>query len=309
MPHRRAFTLIELLVVITIIATLMAILLPVLAGSRRQARATVGAANLRSLGQVMIIYTNDSRDQFLTPFSNRDPSNSSGAGWADAVSIGDAKTFWRFTAGDNRWHTDFFAYYWYSLLADYHGATRFREEQLSPGDGPLTILKNSNAPLIREPTALWPSSILYSPTFWSRPERFHGARPVMAADLLATITTANVTHPSAKALLWLRADFAQTSDDGAGVAWNSPRAKTWVGTADGAADQVDMNALTRKAAAGGRDLSLVPTALMGAPRSMAILGPPDHPFTDIAPHMPDGGFPAFFWSTRDGAEGRDLARQ
>ena len=88
----------------------------------------MGAANLRSLGQMMIIYTNDSRDQYLTPFADREPSTSNGAGWADAVGIGDPKTYWRFTASDDRWHTDFFAYYWYSFMADYHGATRFRED-------------------------------------------------------------------------------------------------------------------------------------------------------------------------------------
>ena len=224
--HGRAFTLIELLVVITIIATLMAILLPALSGSRRTARATVGAANMRSLGQMMIIYTNDSRDEFLTPFADRSAAGSGagGAGWADAVSIGDPTLYWRFTAGDDRWHTDFFCYYWYSFLADYHGGTRFREEQISPGDGPLVLLKNSNTPLIHDNTALWPGSILYSPTFWSAPSRFTGTRPQMTASSWPR-SPPRTSRTRTPRCCSGRADFGQNADDGGGVAWNSPRAQ------------------------------------------------------------------------------------
>ncbi len=49
---RRAFTLIELLVVIAVIALLMAILMPVLQNARRQAKATVCAANLHQWGML-----------------------------------------------------------------------------------------------------------------------------------------------------------------------------------------------------------------------------------------------------------------
>ncbi|MBY0312749.1 MAG: type II secretion system GspH family protein, partial [Phycisphaerales bacterium] len=272
---RKAFTLVELLVVIAIIATLMAILLPALAGSRRQARATVGAVNMRSLNQVMAVYTNDNKDTYLTPFADRDPASSNGAGWADAVSVGDRSIFWRFVAGDDRWHTDFFAYYWYSFLADYHGGSRFREEQLSPGDGTLQGVARSSADFKHNPASLFPSSYLYSPTFWSTASRFPGSRPSMRPALLESQTTASVASPAAKVIIWLRADFAQQVNAGVGVAWNNPRAQTWVGLADGSCDQISMRQLTQRAAqTTGGDVDLAPTALIPAPNEMPVLGVP-----------------------------------
>ncbi|HUO08404.1 MAG TPA: prepilin-type N-terminal cleavage/methylation domain-containing protein [Phycisphaerae bacterium] len=54
-PH--AFTLIELLVVVAIIAVLIAILIPSLAHSRAQTRMVACRSNLRSIGQLLYIYS------------------------------------------------------------------------------------------------------------------------------------------------------------------------------------------------------------------------------------------------------------
>jgi prepilin-type N-terminal cleavage/methylation domain-containing protein/prepilin-type processing-associated H-X9-DG protein len=59
--HRTGFTLVELLVVIGIIATLIALLLPVLSRARESARRIACAANLRSIGQGFFLYATDNK--------------------------------------------------------------------------------------------------------------------------------------------------------------------------------------------------------------------------------------------------------
>lgn len=59
----RAFTLIELLTVVSIIALLIAILLPSLSKAREQARSVACLANLSELGRGVAAYMNDHRDR------------------------------------------------------------------------------------------------------------------------------------------------------------------------------------------------------------------------------------------------------
>jgi prepilin-type N-terminal cleavage/methylation domain-containing protein len=61
------FTLVELLVVIGIIAILIAILLPTLSRARARSQQTACMANLRSIGQSMLMYVNDNRDHYPDP--------------------------------------------------------------------------------------------------------------------------------------------------------------------------------------------------------------------------------------------------
>ena len=62
---RRAFTLIELLVVIAIIALLAAILFPVFARARENARKSSCANNLKQIGVSMLQYLQDSDEQYV----------------------------------------------------------------------------------------------------------------------------------------------------------------------------------------------------------------------------------------------------
>lgn len=64
---KRAFTLIELLVVISIIAILAAILFPVFAQAKLQAKKAADLSNIKQHATAMFIYTNDSDDVLVTP--------------------------------------------------------------------------------------------------------------------------------------------------------------------------------------------------------------------------------------------------
>ncbi|MGC8541785.1 MAG: type II secretion system protein, partial [Phycisphaerae bacterium] len=61
----RGFTLIELLVVISIIALLIAMLLPALAEAKRDAQTVVCAANLHSIGEAMEEYATQWQDAIV----------------------------------------------------------------------------------------------------------------------------------------------------------------------------------------------------------------------------------------------------
>lgn len=60
--RRGGFTLVELLVVVSILAILIAILLPTLKGARRVSKRVACGAHLRSIGHGMRMYLNDSND-------------------------------------------------------------------------------------------------------------------------------------------------------------------------------------------------------------------------------------------------------
>src|SRR5262245_26135388 len=54
--NRRAFSLVELLVVIGVVAVLIGLLLPAIAGARQSAQQLLCASNLRQWASAMILY-------------------------------------------------------------------------------------------------------------------------------------------------------------------------------------------------------------------------------------------------------------
>src|ERR1035437_1858197 len=79
----RGFTLIELLVVIAIIAILAAILFPVFAKARENARRASCMSQLKQLGLGMMQYTQDSDEAYPAGLKNN--NNWLGIGWAGAI--------------------------------------------------------------------------------------------------------------------------------------------------------------------------------------------------------------------------------
>src|SRR5437773_9990061 len=71
---RAAFTLVELLVVIGIIAILIAVLLPALRTAREHALSVQCLANLRSCGQLLMIYANQNKG-FLPTMTLTEPQS------------------------------------------------------------------------------------------------------------------------------------------------------------------------------------------------------------------------------------------
>jgi prepilin-type N-terminal cleavage/methylation domain-containing protein len=85
------FSLIELLVVISVIALLVALVLPALGKSRDASRQTKCLANVRSIGQALIAYADESKDRFPHWSAwqlwggDGTPPDSPGPGWTELL--------------------------------------------------------------------------------------------------------------------------------------------------------------------------------------------------------------------------------
>src|SRR5437588_9755140 len=88
---RRGFTLIELLVVIAIIAILAAILFPVFANVREQAKKASCSSNLKQIGNAV--------DLYVQAFDETLPSSGSNAGGGDLTGLLEPYTKQRFGQG------------------------------------------------------------------------------------------------------------------------------------------------------------------------------------------------------------------
>src|SRR5437763_9821172 len=84
---QKGFTLIELLVVIAIIALLAAILFPVFARARENARRSSCQSNLKQIGLGLLQYTQDYDETLTRSFYGTTGNSDNGANykWMDAI--------------------------------------------------------------------------------------------------------------------------------------------------------------------------------------------------------------------------------
>ena len=97
--QKNAFTLIELLVVISIIAVLMAIMMPALNRVRQQGQAVVCSSNLKQLGVGFILYSQTYED-FIPPvntLSGKMINRQNFPAWCAQLGIANGPLSWRIT--------------------------------------------------------------------------------------------------------------------------------------------------------------------------------------------------------------------
>lgn len=184
-----AFTVVEVLVSIGILVILLGILVPVLASARSQARTTVTISNLRQAGLTF--------QQYLGQYSETYPFAEPGQ-WLSLEPNGRAQTLSSTYPFQLRMS-------WPALM---HEIAPWREHYstwVNPGapiePGEPWKLRSDAPGTIRD----YDPSYHYSHAFQARPRLFAPNPPTSADELIALIRpvrTADVSHPSNKALLY-----------------------------------------------------------------------------------------------------------
>lgn len=168
----RGFTLVETLVVITVIAVIVAILLPALSHVRQSGRVSASLSNLRQHAGVFLLYTNDYAEQF--PYFTR-PEPGLSTPLVDP--------------SGRVWNTYYFSAYhnWALALSDgYYNSTGSREGFSSPF--------RSMSPGVSW-DYLYPCVFLADPAYWRTETRM--VPPVQ----FRSIRLGEVVFPGAKVLI------------------------------------------------------------------------------------------------------------
>lgn len=321
--RRRGFTLIELLVVIAIIALLVGILLPAIASARGMAKNVVSQSNLKQLALTINYYATDLSDGFVNPFL------APGERWQwgnppsfDCITVPPPQPPgpW-FPMGDGTTNrkSEIFAAHWASLMGSYMGngsASYDVSIQFSPQDVTVRQRFQSTPPPPPGNFYIWDGSYWYSPTFWMSPARY-------ATEAVVTVTQqhirrnrmSEVQFPQNKVMLWERFDWTRKTRLASGgtsrvniqPGWNNPEARPNVTLCDGAVIRADMAKITDLANGTPEERAeFRPSgAWSGLAGYLQIYSMHEDGLESGPPASP--AYPAFFWATRKGIKGRDLA--
>jgi prepilin-type N-terminal cleavage/methylation domain-containing protein len=340
---RRAFTLIELLVVIAIIAILVAIILPAIGHAKRAGQSAVGLSNLRQWGTIQAAYSLDYQGSFVNPFDSKNLSRWF-VPWCDIIAQRSLNggPLQVHTFSDPEYSSEMFSGFWPSLVTLYLTSNQTSSQAMfSPNDDSARQNYEKNSTLARGVE----DEAIFQTTYWASPTLWLSTVPFKAASR-ATITLVDSRYwrrnrfddavmPQAKVMVFERFDFTKsTRQSRAGgrepfyPMFNNPEATTRFVTVDGSVDSIKVSRLFSLTSATNpnqaeRDMYTpagmwdVPDADLGDP-NLGIGGAARYALGRDGLENGDGSmlgipggfniYPAFFWGTRNGIQGRDIPR-
>ncbi|MCW5775630.1 MAG: prepilin-type N-terminal cleavage/methylation domain-containing protein [Phycisphaeraceae bacterium] len=242
-------------------------------------------------------------------------------------------------AGGGVWNSEMYGFHWYSLTASWMSQGDYASDvQFSPAD---PTPKKRFLDWITQYTheqVIWDTSYVYSPTMWFAASRYH-TRPRAIATGTAEAAKVrrnkidDITFPELKVMMWERFDSSQkrrnqiaysSPDAASGTShgsaqrmpnWNNPGAAPNVGAVDGSVIKYRMSQLyeaIRNTNQAKTADALTPTDLWNVPESVLFKYDMDKDWLENgqtnANYPNPGIYPAFFWATKNGVQGRDLIR-
>lgn len=202
----------ELLIVISIIAALAAIIFPVLAGVRRDARRAVSTSNLRQCGMALLMYCNDNDGNEAMP------SGKVAAHLLKNMPTCDPSDTWRTSCSEDFGQPLIGSYAYINALKNYSHS------------GWVSVLNSRKNPTLLAsifyadpvPLRFHGMDVGYTPACGIRGEKCMLPNRVLRFRLDGSVTLSKDENPESVFFTW---GIVLLSDDGDGVKWVSPPPK------------------------------------------------------------------------------------